>query len=684
MLYLLEKWKGVLKTMTMFRPPAVPLITVDPYFSVWSSSNDLHGTETRHWTGKEQGMVGMAKIDSKVWRFMGGKDRRSDFPSIDAPAMKQIDLKVYPLSSIYTFEAGGVTLTVDFTTPLLPDDLDLLSRPASYISASAKSHDGKPHEVEVYFDITGEHCVDTLIQEVEASRFELVDGSPALKIGTTKQPVLKRSGDDIRIDWGYALLTASATSKPQTVISDARLRDRYAVSGVIDTKDDQAFPRDLTGHLPVLACVINYGTVHEDAVQHFFVAAYDDILAIEYFGKQLPGYWRRNGMTTEELLSAAIREYPVIMSRCSEFNASMAAEAEAAGGSRYADIIALAYRQAVAAHKLIADQDGNVIFLSKENNSNGCIGTVDVSYPSIPLFLLYNVELVKGMVRPIFRYASSEAWPYDFAPHDVGRYPLANGQAYGMTEERQMPIEECGNMLIITAAICLAEGNPDFAADQWDLLTQWSHYLEEFGMDPGNQLCTDDFGGHLAHNTNLSIKAIIGIASYGILCTMRGDKTAGEQHVEKARAMAVQWEMMAREGDHYKLAFDASDSWSMKYNLVWDSLLGLNIFPAKIRKSEIAYYLTKNNKYGLPLDNRQTYTKADWLLWVAAMAERREDFDALVNPLWDFLNESPSRAPFTDWYYTVDGRMVHFINRSVVGGLFIKMLTERGMAAVHK
>src|SRR5690606_18990958 len=134
-------------------------------------------------------------------------------------------------------------------------------------------------------------------------------------------------------------------------------------------------------------------------------------------GEQLPGYWRRNGMTTEELLTAAIREYPEIMSRCAAFNASLPAEAEAAGGKRYADIVSLAYRQAVSAHKLIADRDGNVIFLSKENNSNGCIGTVDVSYPSIPLFLLYNVELVKGMMRPVFRYAASGDWPYAFAPH---------------------------------------------------------------------------------------------------------------------------------------------------------------------------------------------------------------------------------------------------------------------------
>jgi len=664
-----------------FRAPAVPLITVDPYFSVWSGSDELTGTETKHWTGAHQGMVGMANIDGSVWRFLGGKDRRSDYPSVDAPAMRQTGLSVLPLSSVYTFEAGGVRLTVDFTTPLLMDDLDVLSRPASYVTVSAESIDGAPHRIEIYFDITGEHAVDSLVQPVDADAFALDDGSPVLRIGTVTQRVLGRSGDHLRIDWGHALLTASAASRPKTLISDARLRDKYAATGEFAQLDDALpFPRDLLGPLPILALAIEYGEVGPEPVRHAIVVAYDDVSSIEYFGRATPGYWRRDGMTTERLLAAALDEYPALMERCRVWNERILSDAMASGGPKYADIVALAFRQAIAAHKLIADDNGEVAFLSKENDSNGCIGTVDVSYPSMPLFLLYNVELVKGMMRPVFRYAASDAWPYEFAPHDVGRYPLANGQAYGMALERQMPVEECGNMLIMTAAVCLAEGNAAFADAHWALLTQWCRYLREHGLNPGNQLCTDDFGGHLDQNANLSIKAILAIGSYGLLCGMRGDDEAKREHLEAARAMALQWQEMAREDDHYRLAFNAPDTWSMKYNLVWDELLGLNVFPKEIRKQEIAYYLTKMNRYGLPLDNRKTYTKADWLLWVAAMAETRDEFEALVHPLWDFLNESVSRVPFTDWYYTIDGRCVNFLNRSVVGGLFIKVLADRGLA----
>ncbi|MDF2959426.1 MAG: hypothetical protein K0S39_1161 [Paenibacillus sp.] len=665
------------------RPPSVPLVTVDPYFNIWSSANHLYDNETKHWTGKPHSMVGMARIDGKVWRFMGGHDHRSDFITLKAPAMEQTDLIVKPLSTVYTFEGGGVTLKVDFTTPLLLDDLDVLSRPASYVTLSAISSDGKSHRVEIYYDISAELCCDVPVQEVVSRRFTLEDGSHALQLGTEKQPVLWRSGDDLRIDWGYATLLIPAFVSAQTVVTGAASREQYASGGQLPSQDNLRFPRPVHDDMPVLACVIDFGQVGgSEQISRYLVLAYDDVLSVEYFHQRLPGYWRRNGQTFPQMLALAVKEYASLMTRCSEFNERLRMDALQSGGDRYADILALAYRQAIAAHKLVADGKGEPLFFSKENFSNGCMGTVDVSYPSIPLFLLYNVELVKGMMRPVFRYAASDSWPYDFAPHDVGRYPLANGQAYGMSMERQMPIEECGNMLIMAAAVSMAENSAEFAAANWELLTRWANYLLEHGMDPGNQLCTDDFGGHLNHNSNLSIKAIIGIAGYGLLCGMLGKDGEKERHLHKAREMAQSWKRMAADGDHYLLAFDAPGTWSMKYNLVWDTIFGLDLFPPDIRRTEVAYYLKKMNRYGTPLDNRKTYTKADWLLWAASLTDDRNDFENFVSPLWDFLNESPSRVPFTDWYYTIDGRITGFINRSVVGGLFIKLLKDQGLQSL--
>jgi hypothetical protein len=238
-----------------------------------------------------------------------------------------------------------------------------------------------------------------------------------------------------------------------------------------------------------------------------------------------------------------------------------------------------------------------------------------------------------------------------------------------------MPIEECGNMLIMAAAVCLYEKNTDFVQSNWELLSKWANYLKENGLDPNNQLCTDDFAGHLAHNANLSIKAIIGIGAYSILCKMIGKTDEQDAYDQAAKEMAAQWAIKAEVGDHYKLTFESTpETWSLKYNLVWDRLFGLQLFPEEIIVKEIPFYFAKQNRYGTPLDNRNTYTKSDWLVWCASMARSKEDFEQIIAPLWHSLNDSPSRIPFTDWYDTVSGKQVGFQNRTVVGGIFIKLL----------
>ena len=156
---------------------------------------------------------------------------------------------------------------------------------------------------------------------------------------------------------------------------------------------------------------------------------------------------------------------------------------------------------------------------------------------------------------------------------------------------------------------------------------------------------------------------------------MLGKKEEGSKYYHVAQEMASSWSRMAADGGHTKLAFDRPGTWSQKYNLVWDRILGLNLFPGSLSEEEIRFYLQHQNAFGLPLDNRKTYSKLDWITWTATLAARQQDFDALIDPLYRYMTESPSRVPLSDWFETTDGAQVGFQARSVVGGVYIKMLT---------
>lgn len=659
------------------RPPAVPLVTHDPYFSVWSMSDTLTAEPTKHWTGSEQPLTGLARIDGATYRFMGTSPRWAE-PPIEP--MKQVGLQLTPTRTIYSFEQGGVRLDLTFLTPALPHDLEVLSRPVTYLIWEARALDGRPHKVKLYLDATSHLVVNRVEERAMWSRHRVGDTEVA-RLGSLGQNVLGKSGDDLRIDWGYLYLAAPAQkAKVATLGTTTHERGRYANTLELPAPNDLELPVHTSRLIPLIALTLDLDQVGATTATANAMIAYDDQFAIEYFYRKLRPYWRRDNRTgAADLLKMAARDFASLKERSEKFDAELTADLIKAGGPKYAALAVAAYRQTLAAHKLAADFDGTPLYFSKENFSNGCIATVDVTYPSAPFYLLLNPQLLKAMLRPVLDYANSPRWPWPYAPHDLGTYPLANGQVYGggeESEERQMPVEESGNMLILMATLAEAEGNAEFSRAYWPLLKKWAEYLQAKGLDPDNQLCTDDFAGHLAHNTNLSLKAIAALASYGRLADKLGQKDEAARYQQLAQQMAGQWTKMADDGDHYRLAFDKSGTWSQKYNLVWDKLLGLKLFAPEVARKEIAYYKTKQHAFGLPLDNRSTYTKLDWILWTATLADNAADFAALADPAYKFANESPTRVPLSDWYWTQDGKQRGFQARSVVGGLYIKMLED--------
>ena len=655
-----------------FRPPAVPLVACDPYFSIWSFNDKLTDANTRHWTGRPQPLHSLIRVDGKTFRLMGGD------PDTSIPALPQVGLQVLPTRTIYEFENPNVHVTLTFLTPGLPADLDVYSRPVTYLTWDVKSADGQPHDSAVYFAASAVLAVDTPAQKVDWSRPEVV-GLDVLRVGSEEQSVLRHKGDDLRIDWGYAYVAATKGESQAAIGANGVLTTTFAQTGKLPTQDDERHPRAANDESPSLAIAFDLGKVAVQPVTRTLILAYDDEFSITYFRQKLRPYWRRNGADATQLLTLSVQEYASLNDRCQKFDTELLADATKVGGEKYAQLVALAYRQALAAHKLVADSKGQPLLFSKENFSNGCIATVDITYPGDPLFLLLSPTLAKATLAHVLTYTASDRWRFPFAPHDLGTYPIANGQVYGggeRTEDNQMPVEETGNILLLLGAIARIEGNADFASQYWPQLQSWAKYLEANGFDPENQLCTDDFAGHLAHNVNLSAKAILALASYGILCEYRGEQAEAKRYHDLAVGMAKRWVQEGTEGDHTKLAFDRANSWSQKYNLVWDKLLKLNIFPAEVLEKEIAFSLKHQDKYGLPLDNRKHYAKLDWTVWTATLATKPADFQALVNPLYDYLDNSPTRVPMSDWYYTESAKQAGFQARSVVGGVFIKLLDD--------
>lgn len=650
-----------------FRPPAVPLVTVDPYFSIWSFADHLTYDSTRHWTGSRMTMQSLIRVDGHSYRIMGDEPR-------DVTPARQLILHVFPTRTIYDFDAGNILVRLTFLTPDLPQQIDLLSRPVTYLTWEVHSLDGKQHQVELYFDNTAELVVNTP-DEAVTWQTENAPGLRTLRMGTSAQPILGRAGDFVRIDWGYLYAAAPIDESPQNTVLPQRAAIHEFISrGQLNSSVDSQMPRAANDHWPVMAFAFHIGAVGAQPVSRHLLLAYDEIYPIEYFGKRLRPFWQRNGATIGDLLQSAERDYVSLSARSRQFDEKLMSDLTRVGGQHYADVSALGYRQAIAANTLAIAANGDPLMFLKEISSCGCAQTADVIYPESPLLLLVNPHLLEDSLIPLLDYANSAQWPYPYAPHDLGTYPLDNGRNPAQMES--MPVEETGNMLLMIAGIAKAEGSADFAAHYWPLLTKWAAYLELNGLDPGGQLCTDDFTGLLSHNANLSLKAIEALGGYSMLARMLGKTSVAANFHKIAEQYAAKWVQMAGDQGHTRLAFDRPGTWSQKYNLVWDRVLGIHLFPASLAQQETSYYQSRATEFGFPLDNRAAFSKLDWESWSAALATSKPAFIQLFSGVYNFVQQTPIRVPLSDWYWTVDATPAGFQARPVLGGVYMEMLTD--------
>ena len=665
--------------------PSYPLFVKDPNFSIWSATEILNDQNVETWFGEKKKIYGFLKTNGETYYFMGDGKK---FAPVQVKKAVQTKLNVTAFATEYEFLCGETTLKIRFVSPLPLNDLELLSMPVCYMDYEIVGDDNAEISRFVNRTIAYNNVPETADKRVRAIVVPM-DGFETATFGLLRQMPMSPSADWGGADWGYYYLAGD----------EAWILDEDELAGYL-ANGYRAFAAD---SYEKFIGAINTGA------KGAILLCYDDGVSIEYYGDYRKGYYLEQH-TIFDALTDMWHNRAACEEKLRSFENDLLSRAEPYGEA-YKRVLFAALRQSIAAHKLVTDKNGEILWLSKECGSNGCIATVDVSYPSMPLFLLCNPELVKGMMRPILEFARMPVWKYDFAPHDAGTYPVCGGQVYGVSEEKnkyiarlheghlyytlkthypmyllpesfdaynfnmQMPVEECANMLVMFLAVYQQDKDIAFFADNKHLCEKWVQYLVKYGLRPGNQLCTDDFAGHLENNVNLAIKATVGIGAYAQLLNESGDKENGAKYRKIAEEFAAEIARFGEDKTHLPLTWDTGvETFSLKYNFAFDRVLDLGLFDKAIFEKEIGCYLAKMERYGTPLDTRKMYTKSDWLMWVARLTDDIEERKAFIGALDEFLRSSPDRVPFSDWFDGQEGTHYGFRARTTQGGCFILLI----------
>ena len=667
---------------------AYPLFTKDPFFSLWSKTEQLTD-DVSTWYGGNRRTVGLVKANGKLYRFMGKAE--------GVVALEQVGVEVTAFRTIYSFTCADFDLNVSFFSPVPMSDYEILSCPVCYLEYKITPKTQLTN-VEISLSLHQEWCSCKVENSQVRGDSILIDGKDIGYFGLNQQRLFDRTGDRFGANWGYYYLRADECYFHE-VNDFTRLTQNLS-------PDTNEITRYLTG--------INKHAFVEVPVEGKFLVAFDDVMSINYFGKMLKGYFFEGGRTIFDAIKFAEKEYDRTCLICNEIESQIEIDSKYYS-DEYRLILNAAYRQVMASHKMVKDECGKIHFLSKECGSCGCIATVDVTYPTMPIFLMYAPELLRASMEAIFEFEKMPVWEYDFAPHDAGMYPFCNGQYYGVKNkkegrhgraidfynplgagldvlpqyylypkgsdiynyERQMPVEESSNMIIACALYLVCGGDKKWVKDNLQTLTKWCNYLVDKGLVPENQLCTDDFLSRMDKNVNLAIKSIVAIGAFGKILELLGE--GGETYIKISKERARELETTFAKFDYMPLSFDSEEgTFSMKYNLAPSLLLNLDLFTQEFIEREVDECLKRANKYGIPLDNRSLMTKLDWMMWIASLTKDVNKREKIISIIHTVLTELPDRVPFPDWLEDCAvGKFKEFTNRTVVGSMFILVLNDK-------
>ncbi|KAI0650359.1 DUF1793-domain-containing protein [Trametes meyenii] len=673
-----------------FNPAAVPLAVRSPYLSAWlpqGSGTALNAAWPTFWTGSVLGWAGYVKVDGTTYNWLG-------VPAVAGTTTTkatQKSLQFTSTQSIFVLTAGPIDLTVTFLSPVEPSDLVNQSLPLSYYAVSAASNDGQSHNVQLYTDISAEWVTGD--NSLTANWTTTTGSVLTHQVQLASQSEFSEIGDHIQQGSAYhsTLNTAGATFQTG---EDVVVRAQFINNGKLANTQDTAF-RAVSDRWPVFAFAHDLGAVGRGATAPVvFSVGHVRDPAIQYIvannGRQSRSlfFWTRFS-TVASAISTFLGDYANALARAKAFDAKVDADANKISAD-YASIVELSIRQGFGAVETTVGRDGDsfntsdVLTFMKEISSDGNVNTVDVIFPSWPLFLYTEPKIGKQLLLPLFEYQATGQYPNKWSVHDMGAsYPKAVGHNDGKDEP--MPVEESGNMLIMTLSYTQKTNDHSIIETYFDLLDQWTQFLITDSLIPANQISTDDFAGSLANQTNLAIKGIVGIKAMAEIAALVGDNARAQNYSTIAASYVSQWQKFATaaDGSHLTLSYGDNDSWGLAYNLLADKLLGTNIFPASIFNTQTNWYSSHANAFGVPLDTRHTYTKSDWEIWTAGLVTSTAVRDLLISSVRKYAADGKSSQPLGDWYETSDGSVEGFRARPVVGGHLALLALETQPSAAN-
>ncbi|KAJ5930458.1 hypothetical protein N7466_005951 [Penicillium verhagenii] len=668
---------GATSTFTPARPPAVPLAVKSPYLSTWldagSDGGDggyLAGEWPTFWENQITGWCGLVRVDGIAYTWMG-------LPG--STTVNQTALEYTSTKSIFTMDvAGKVEMNITFMSPITPDDLRRQSLVFSYLNVEVSSLDGKAHDVQVYADISAEWVSGdrTVVAEWDYG----TTGDVAYH-KVYRQTQLAFSEINQQGEWGYWYwATDVATGTTHQSGEDTVVRGQFSSNGTLTNGADTNY-RAIQDEWPVFAFASNLGSVSSTPVSTLFSLGLTQDEAVQYEGASayapLQSLWKAYFDTELDALAFFHGDFSESSSLSDTFDNQVESDSIALGGDDYLALTSLAARQVFGATQLCGTEETMYLFL-KEISSDGNVNTVDVTFPAYPFFIYTNPEYLKLVLAPLYENQEAGKYPNSWAMHDMGSsYPNATGHNDGNDEK--MPLEECGNMVIMTLAYAQAAKDTTYLSDHYNLLTQWTEYLVAEALYPANQISTDDFAGSLANQTNLALKGMIAIQAMSVIANETGHTADAANYSSIAHSYITQWQTLginhAASPPHSTLSYGNTSSHGLLYNLYADAQLGLGLVPESVYQMQSNFYPTVANTYGVPLDTRHTYTKLDWQLFAAAISAvdtRSMFFTDLVN----WLNKTPTNKALTDLYDTITGDYpsTTFFARPVVGGAYAPLL----------